>query len=269
MLDNRENSGDRYESMSRTPIRDDVSGYQKSPHSNAPALAVPAPHSSFPRRRESRGPGWGRQQQPTAPRAGHPFSNLGVPAPAGMIGWYESMSRTPIRDDVTGYQESPHSNAPALAVSAPHSSFRRRPESRGVGRAKCSAGACPPVGSGRGVAHSTARILRTKLQLWFSSFGAPAPAGMSDWYENCLPCRRSGSQTRLSGEGMSRIGLRQRRIRPPQAICLRHDLRSIWRAGIQRGSGGRKKHTNVFNNQPRFHTLVCRRRPGCAITIHE
>ena len=127
----------------------------------------------------------------------------------------------------------------------------------------------------------------------FSYFGVPAQAGMSDWYEHSLPCRRSGPQTRLSsesmsrirlrqrrirlrsicragiqkgrggvrppyrlptpvgrdfhslmrpaqgngdsGEGMSRIRLRQRRIRPPQAICLRHGLRSIWRAGIQRG----------------------------------
>ena len=47
----------------------------------------------------------------------------------------------------------------------PGSSFRRRPESRGVGRGECSAGACPPLGRRRGVAESAVPIRRTKPQL--------------------------------------------------------------------------------------------------------
>ena len=52
------------------------------------------------------------------------------------------------------------------------SSFRRRPESREVGRGECSAvedfarrGACPPLGPGWGVAESAVPIRRTKPQL--------------------------------------------------------------------------------------------------------
>ena len=45
------------------------------------------------------------------------------------------------------------------------SSFRRRPESRGVRRGECSAGACPPLGRRRGVAESAVPIRRTKPQL--------------------------------------------------------------------------------------------------------
>ena len=57
------------------------------------------PNSSFPRRRESRGEV--RVVAMTLELSHQPapqFSYLGVPAPAGMGDWYESMSRTPIRD---------------------------------------------------------------------------------------------------------------------------------------------------------------------------
>ena len=40
------------------------------------------------------------------------FSYLGVPAAAGMSDWCESMSRTPIRDDVTRPRVYSHSTAP-------------------------------------------------------------------------------------------------------------------------------------------------------------
>ena len=67
-----------------------------------------------------------------------------------------------------------------FVVPAPQSSFRRRPESRGVGIGKCSAvedyarrGACPPLGSGLGMAEPPVRIRRMKPQLpvftpWFA-----------------------------------------------------------------------------------------------------
>ena len=63
---------------------------------------------------------------------------------------YESMSRTPIRDRPLRQPLIRHSRHP-FVNPAPHSSFRRRPESRGVGRGDGSAvedfarrGACPP-----------------------------------------------------------------------------------------------------------------------------
>ena len=69
----------------------------------------------------------------SAPR----FSHLGVPAPAGTSDWYESMSRTPIRDE--WYPRRPlvsscrlPSESPRTRHPAPQSSFRRRPESRGA-----------------------------------------------------------------------------------------------------------------------------------------
>ena len=51
------------------------------------------------------------------------FSYLGVPAPAGISNWNESI---PIRDDVT----RPRLHGSPTRFFGPHSSFRRRPESR-------------------------------------------------------------------------------------------------------------------------------------------
>ena len=52
------------------------------------------------------------------------FSCLGVPAPAGMSDWYEN--------DATQPQKRLNATATALVSPAPHSSFRRKPESRGL-----------------------------------------------------------------------------------------------------------------------------------------
>ena len=46
-------------------------------------------HSSFPRRRESRGEGW-HQPHPNTSNDQVSFSHLGVPAPAGTSDWYEN-----------------------------------------------------------------------------------------------------------------------------------------------------------------------------------
>ena len=106
---------------------------------------------------ESRNPeGWRRWHAIAGTRCHQstPFSYLGVPAPAGMCDWYESMSRTPIRDGVTRPRVCPHSTAPTLVIPATHSSFPRRRESRRAGAG----------------GH-------------FHALGVPAPAGMSDRYE--------------------------------------------------------------------------------------
>ena len=62
-----------------------------------PAPAGHHPTSSFSRKRESRGEGR-HQPHPNTSNDQVAFSYLSVPAPAGMGDWYESTSRTPIRD---------------------------------------------------------------------------------------------------------------------------------------------------------------------------
>ena len=70
------------------------------------------------------------------------FSYPGVPSPAGRSNWYENSGTRP--------REWPPTTAPAPVDPAPHSSFRRRPESRGVGMGECTvADCCPPIGPGR------------------------------------------------------------------------------------------------------------------------
>ena len=110
------------------------------------------PKSSFRRRPESRGAGW-HQSHPNTSNNQASFSYLGVPAPAGTSDWYESMSRTPIRDVP--------SNQPRCRLSTGET-CRIVDQS---GMRKCSAGACPPQGSGWGVAESAVPIRCTKPQL--------------------------------------------------------------------------------------------------------
>ena len=81
-------------------------------------------------------PRWGRggawqnpPRQFAVPNHNSGFSHLGVPATAGMSDCYESMSRTPIRDRPLRQPLIRHLRHP-FVNPAPHSSFRRRPESR-------------------------------------------------------------------------------------------------------------------------------------------
>ena len=78
--------------------------------------------------------GWGGVRLPDdgKNRPVVPLSYLGVPAQAGMRDCYESMSRTPIRDRALRQPLIRHSRHP-FVIPAPHSSFRRRPESRRSG----------------------------------------------------------------------------------------------------------------------------------------
>ena len=134
------------------------------------------------RSKTSRGEGlvprWGRggawQNPPcqfAVPSHNSSFSYLGVPATAGVSDCYENTSPTTIRDRTLRRRLVRDSRHP-FVNPASHSSFRRRPESRGEGMGKCSAvedfarrGACPPLGSGWGVAESAVPIRRTKPQL--------------------------------------------------------------------------------------------------------
>ena len=121
------------------------------------------------------------------------FSYFGVPAPTGMSDWYEN--RFP-REFTLREKQSP---AWPLRPPNRHSGESRSPEGW-LGTARMAPRWFPRCAS-------------------FSYFGVPAPAGMSDWYENSITrgasSTTSSCHTRHSREGMSRIRL--------------------WRAGIQRG----------------------------------
>ena len=127
-------------------------------HSSAFPPAVNVVRGLVPRR--GRGGVW--QSPPcqfAVPSHNSSFSYLGVPAPAGTSDCYESMSRTTIRDRLLRQPLIRHSRHP-FVNPAPHSSFRLSPESSGAGRGECSAGACPPLGPGRGLAQSAASFIR-------------------------------------------------------------------------------------------------------------
>ena len=175
--------GERHTPSIRHWYENDVTRRRDCPQSTVPALVNPAPNSSFRRRPESRGAGMGNVVRGLVPRWGrvwawqHPpcefavlnhnfgSSSLGVPAPAGMSDWCENHV-TWVRQCLRVTRIS------RIVIPAPRSSFRRRPESRGVGRGECSAvedfarrGACPPLGRRRGVAESAVPIRRNKPQL--------------------------------------------------------------------------------------------------------
>ena len=204
-------------------------------HSSAFPPAVNVVRGLVPRR--GRGGVW--QSPPcqfAVPSHNSGFSYLGVPAPAGTSDCYESMSRTTIRDRLLRQPLIRHSRHP-FVNPAPHSSFRLSPESSGAGRGECSAGACPPLGPGRGPGtirrelHSSAfppavNVVRGLVPRWgrggawhnpscqfavpshnsgFSYLGVPAPAGMSNWYES-----------------MSRTTIRDRLLRQPLIRHSRH-----------------------------------------------
>ena len=104
---------------------------------------------------------------------------------AGMSDWYEN--------DVTRSRECPHSTAPALVVPVPQLSFRRRPASTGRGlgnvvRSKTSRGEglVPRWGRGGEWQNPPYQFSVPSHSSGFSYLGVPAPAGVSDDYENRL-----------------------------------------------------------------------------------
>ena len=105
------------------------------------------------------------------------FSHLGVPAVAGMSDWYEN--RSPLSSFVR--------KSALQSTSMPALHRRNGPNCRPMvdgGMRKCSAGACPPQGSGGAWQNPPCQFAVPSHNSGFSHLGVPAPAGISDCYES-------------------------------------------------------------------------------------
>ena len=117
------------------------------------------------------------------------------------------------------------------------SSFRRRPESRGVGRGECSAGACPPLGRRGAWQNPRCQFAVPSHNSSSSYLGVPAPAGVSDCYESMS---RTPIRDRLLQQPLSRHS-RHPFVNPaPHSSFRRSKACPVPRygAGIQEGWGG-------------------------------
>ena len=191
------------------------------------------------RRPESRGEGWHQFLYPNTSNDQVSISYLGVPAPAGMSDWYESMSRTTIRD------------VPCQSTSMPALHRRNVPNCRPVadgGMRKCSAGACPPQGSGWGVG----RIRRANSACTqghnsgFSYPVCPHPAGIqSDWDEKPLPLPlgENGGE----GEFLQRWPACHQPRRPNRRRPSRPVEREMQRWGLSPAKGARATMTGKLS----------------------
>ena len=127
------------------------------------------------------------------------FSHLGVPATTGISDWYESMSRTPIRDALEPLSSAPlNPNIPGSRHSrAPLDSGEgRNPEGRGWGnvvRSKTSRGEglVPRWGRGGAWQNPPCQFAVSSHNSNPSYLGVPAPAGISVGTKAC-PGLRSG-----------------------------------------------------------------------------
>ena len=130
------------------------------------------------------GSGWGVAESAVPIRCTKPQLRLFIP-------WCAS----PSRDERLVRKHVPDSDPGCALQSTSMPALHRRnvPDCRPMadgGMRKCSAvedfarrGACPPLGSGWGVAESAMPVRCTKRS-GFSYLGVPAPAGMSDCYES-------------------------------------------------------------------------------------
>ena len=107
------------------------------------------------------------------------------------------------------------------------------------GMSKCSAGACPPLGSGWGVAESAVPIRWTKPQL---RLFIPRCAGTS-------------RHERL---------VRKRMVPATEFVipAIESMPRTPIRGRNPEGKGGTNHTQTLPTTRPHFHTLVCRRQPG-------
>ena len=106
-------------------------------------------------------------------------------------------------------------------------------------------GACPPLGSGWGMAETPVGRGRKKRNAEFSSLGVPAPARMSDWYENSVRRLLMASisvltnwPARMSHYGECDIDPESARISPLPHSPIRPPFVIPAKAGIQRGGEG-------------------------------
>ena len=139
------------------------------------------------------------------------------------------------------------------------------------GMRKCSAGACPPLGSAWGVADPPpCRSAVPSHNSGFSYLGVPASAGMSDCYKNRLPTRHSG-ESRSPGVGRGKTTRRWKKTdTSPHFHPLMRTSQVHGDSGESRNPGVEGWHRwlpNVANNQTHFHILVCRPQPACAIAM--
>ena len=151
---------DWYESMSRTPTRDEWF----PPRVLVSSCRRPSESPRTRHSRESNPEGEGSNHTKHLHQSTPRFSYLGVPAPADMSDWYESMSRTPTRDEWF---------PPRVLVS----SCRRPSESPRTRHSRESGN----PGVGYGLQMSRKHLHQSTPR--FSYLGVPA-ADMSDWCES-------------------------------------------------------------------------------------
>ena len=179
------------------------------------------------------------------------ISSLGVPAPAGMNDWYESMSWTPRASRV-------------VTSGSPNSSFREGGNPEGWGSVREGSG--PPY--------------RFQQPTPFHALGVPGPSRHERLVRNGLPSRQSGSpnssfQRRLESRGA--VGRRGPAlpitIYAPRGKFARYSRRSQCSAGScpplgsgRGGVGGSPQGILCAKHAtPPFHPLVCRRQPAWVI----
>ena len=147
---------------------------------------------------------------------------------------YESMSRTPIRDRLFRQPLIRHSRHP-FANPAPHSSFRRRPEYRGEGWHQ---------------PHPNT----SNDQVLFSYLSVPAPAGMSDCYENGRSSAHaegatpSPSMSDCHGNGRP-APTRNGRLPLPRWERVGVRVSPVALGPVPSRHGRRQRHPNTFANQ--------------------
>ena len=248
---------------------DDVTRPRVCPHSTAPPLRRSGPPIRHSREgRNPEGVGMGKCSAGACPPLGSGCGGYRVAESAAttrctksqlqhFIPWcagrnrHERLVRKHVPDSDPGCAQT----AFERAVELFHSSFRRRPESRGVGR---------------GGTNDTQTLPATSPT--FSHVGVPAAAGMSDWYENDVTrlrvCLNATALVAPAPQfvipakaGIHALTFRERTstaIPPPTSTRRPHFVfpakappEPRYGAGIQRGVGGAN-----------FHTLVCRPLPA-------
>ena len=124
------------------------------------------------------------------------------------------------------------------------------------GMRKCSAGACPPLGSGWGVAESTVPIRHTKSQLRVFT---PWCAGASRHERFVRKCAYAAFERAVEPLHSAISSFRPPNSSFPRRACPV----PRYGAGIQGGAGcGNDARTLPPTNAPNFHALVCRRQPA-------
>ncbi len=124
------------------------------------------------------GSGWGVAESAVPIRCTKPQLRLFIPWCAG-ASRHERLVRKHVPDSDPG--------CALQSTSMPALHRRNVPNCRPMadgGMRECSAGACPPLGSGGAWQNPPCQFAVPNHSSGFSYLGVPAPAGMSDWYES-------------------------------------------------------------------------------------